>query len=107
MLGLLGPNGAGKSTTAALKRTLLAGMMATVILFQGLFAVSLPLVQDFGSMFFYQRRKIFRDLRWLVRYPAHIALPGGWALLDHTQVEAMHYTGDVTTLDKAPGNLTR
>jgi ABC-2 type transport system permease protein len=37
---------AGSATQAA--TTLLAGMLAIVILFQGLFAVALPLVQDFG-----------------------------------------------------------
>ena len=42
----IGQPAAGSATQAA--TTLLAGMMAIVILFQGLFAVALPLVQDFG-----------------------------------------------------------
>jgi ABC-2 type transport system permease protein len=37
---------AGSATQTA--TTLLAGMLAIVILFQGLFAVALPLVADFG-----------------------------------------------------------
>jgi ABC-2 type transport system permease protein len=42
----IGQPAAGSATQAA--TTLLAGMLAIVILFQGLFAVALPLVQDFG-----------------------------------------------------------
>jgi ABC-2 type transport system permease protein len=42
----IGQSTAGSATQAA--TTLLAGMLAIVILFQGLFAVALPLVQDFG-----------------------------------------------------------
>jgi ABC-2 type transport system permease protein len=43
----IGPGGgAAAQTTAA--TTLLAGMVAMVILFQGLFAVAMPLIQDFG-----------------------------------------------------------
>ena len=37
-----------EGSAAQTATTLLAGMMAIVILFQGLFAVALPLVQDFG-----------------------------------------------------------
>jgi ABC-2 type transport system permease protein len=40
------PGTAGNGTQIA--TTLLAGMLAIVILFQGLFAVALPLIQDFG-----------------------------------------------------------
>jgi ABC-2 type transport system permease protein len=50
VLGYIGPQigqpAAGSATQTA--TTLLAGMMAIAILFQGLFAVALPLVQDFG-----------------------------------------------------------
>ena len=49
VLGYITPRiepAAGSATQAA--TTLLAGMLAIVILFQGLFAVALPLVQDFG-----------------------------------------------------------
>jgi ABC-2 type transport system permease protein len=42
----IGQPAAGSAAQAA--TTLLAGMLAIVILFQGLFAVALPLVQDFG-----------------------------------------------------------
>jgi ABC-2 type transport system permease protein len=42
----IGQPAAGSATQAA--TTLLAGMLAIVILFQGLFAVALPLVQDLG-----------------------------------------------------------
>jgi ABC-2 type transport system permease protein len=42
----IGPQAAGSAAQTA--TTLLAGMLAIVILFQGLFAVALPLVQDFG-----------------------------------------------------------
>jgi len=42
-LGPSGPSGAAEVAT-----TLLAGMLAIVVLFQGIFAVALPLVQDFG-----------------------------------------------------------
>jgi ABC-2 type transport system permease protein len=41
--GAEGAGGAGEVAT-----TLLAGMLAMVVLFQGIFAVALPLVQDFG-----------------------------------------------------------
>jgi ABC-2 type transport system permease protein len=50
VLGYISPRIAHGSASDATQTatTLLAGMLALVILFQGLFAVALPLVQDFG-----------------------------------------------------------
>jgi ABC-2 type transport system permease protein len=50
VLGYISPRIAPGSASDATQTatTLLAGMLALVILFQGLFAVALPLVQDFG-----------------------------------------------------------
>jgi ABC-2 type transport system permease protein len=51
VLGYVAPTigpGQDASTQVAAATTLLAGMVAMVILFQGLFAVAMPLIQDFG-----------------------------------------------------------
>ena len=51
VLGYVAPTigpGHGPAARTAAATTLLAGMVAMVILFQGLFAVAMPLVQDFG-----------------------------------------------------------
>lgn len=51
VLGYVAPTiGPGQDSAAqvAAATTLLAGMVAMVILFQGLFAVAMPLIQDFG-----------------------------------------------------------
>jgi ABC-2 type transport system permease protein len=51
VLGYVAPTigpGQDAGTQVAAATTLLAGMVARVILFQGLFAVAMPLIQDFG-----------------------------------------------------------
>jgi len=51
VLGYVAPTigpGQDSDTQVAAATTLLAGMVAMVILFQGLFAVAMPLIQDFG-----------------------------------------------------------
>jgi ABC-2 type transport system permease protein len=51
VLGYVAPTigpGQDSATQVAAATTLLAGMVAMVILFQGLFAVAMPLIQDFG-----------------------------------------------------------
>lgn len=62
--GAQGPGAAGQVAT-----TLLAGMLAMVLLFQGIFAVALPLVQDFGYT-----REI--DDRVLAPLPARLVAVG-------------------------------
>jgi hypothetical protein len=56
-------------TAATIPATLLAGLLAIVILFQGPFAVALPLVQNFG----YTREIDRLRIRWERRPELHQA----------------------------------